>query len=642
MRIQALLASAAVLALATSASAPAAPIVDGALGDHAVLQRGRPIVLTGKALPGETVSANLAGKTVSDQADKAGRFRLTLPALEAGGPYRLLVEAPSGQQVIDDLLIGDVFLCSGQSNMELTTEQSQNSFQIYGASDPQIRLMTVPKRLAFAPRDRLDAPPPWAAATPATIGKFSAVCFYMGQSLRETTKAPIGLIHASWGGSRQSAWLSPEGLAWAGLGEPAKTLALYTRDTAAAEKAVAAQWETWWRDTSGLAQGREPWRDDAGLAWKPVPVVGSFNHWDLPEMKGYLGMVWFKTEVTLTAEQARQASVLGLGAIDDADRTWVNGQPVGGTSLGRPREYRLKPGVLREGRNVILINADNVYADGGMLGPASAMRLRFDDGTSLPLDQGWRYAPAGRSKSNAPRSPWDDINGAGTLYNGMIAPLGPVRLAGVAWYQGESDTGLPGYDHRLSAMLKDWRARFETPNLPFAIVQLSAYGDMAKRPVETGWAEVRDLQRRVAEADGHAAVVVTIDHGDPLDIHPGEKQEVGRRAARAMRALAYGEAVAPSGPRIAAAARDAGGGVTLTFKDVTGALAPRSGAVAVGFELCGGVCRFANARAEGDKVMLSGDGQPVDRVRYAWAESPVVNLFDDADLPVGPFDVPVP
>ena len=149
MRIQALLANAAALALATSALA--APIVDGALGDHAVLQRGRPIILTGKALPGETVSANLAGNTVSAQADKAGRFRLTLPALEAGGPYRLLLDAPSGQQVIDDLLIGDVFLCSGQSNMEMTTEQSQNSFQIYGASDPQIRLMTVPKRLAFAP-----------------------------------------------------------------------------------------------------------------------------------------------------------------------------------------------------------------------------------------------------------------------------------------------------------------------------------------------------------------------------------------------------------------------------------------------------------------------------------------------------------
>lgn len=319
MRIQALLASTALVALATSATA--APIVEGALADHAVLQRGRPIILTGKALPGEIVSANLAGKTVSAQADKTGRFRLVLPALEPGGPYRLLVEAPSGQQVFDDLLIGDVFLCSGQSNMELTTEQSQNSFQIWGASDPQIRLMTVPKRLAFAPLDKLDAPPAWAAATPATIGKFSAVCFYMGQSLRETTKAPIGLIHASWGGSRQSAWLSPEGLEWAGLGEPAKTLALYTRDQAAAEKAAASQWEAWWRDTSGLSQGREPWRDDTGLAWKPVPVIGSFNRWGLPEMKGYLGMVWFKTEVTLTADQARQASVLGLGAIDDADRT---------------------------------------------------------------------------------------------------------------------------------------------------------------------------------------------------------------------------------------------------------------------------------------------------------------------------------
>jgi sialate O-acetylesterase len=635
----------AVLALALAQAASAAPRLEGVIGDHAVLQRDRPLVVAGTARPGEAVLVNMAGRTARGQADREGRFSLTLPPLPAGGPYQMLVTAPSGQVIVDDLMMGDVFLCSGQSNMELATAQAQNSFQIAGAADQGLRLLTVPKRVATAPQSRFDQPPAWTPATPETIAGFSAVCFYMGQDLRKTAKAPIGLIHASWGGSRISPWMAPEGLRAAGMEAEAKTLELYTRDTAAAEVAAADTWGKWWRDQSGDAPGREPWRTDGALDWRPAPGIGAFNRWGIPELTSYVGMLWFRKDIGLTADQARQGAVLSLGAIDDADRTWVNGVPVGGGSIASaPRRYRLSPGVLVEGRNAVTINVDNVYAEGGMIGPASQMRLRFDDGSEIAIDTGWRYAVAGRPKSNAPRSPWDDINGAGTLYNAMIAPLGLVGLKGVAWYQGESDTDLPGYDRRLRAMMADWRRQFATPHLPFAVIQLSAYGATASHPTESGWARLRDIQRRTTEADGHAAAVVTIDLGDPLDIHPGEKQEVGRRTARAMRALAYGEAIAPSGPGVSSAVRNPDGGVTLAFKGATGGLVTHSANVAIGFELCAetGPCRFAAAVASGDTVVLAGDGKPVTRVRYAWADAPAVNLFDQAGLPVSPFEIAVP
>ncbi|MBO9707933.1 MAG: 9-O-acetylesterase [Caulobacter sp.] len=630
------------LALLLPTLANAAPKLEGAIGDHAVLQRGRPIIVTGRAAPGEKVMVNLAGRSATGQADREGRFRIALPPLSAGGPHQMLVDAPSGRTFVDDLLIGDVFLCSGQSNMELSTEQSQNSFQIWGATDPQMRLMTVAKRLAEAPLDQFNVPPAWTAATPETIAKFSAVCFYAGQDLRRTAKVPVGLIHSSWGGSRISAWMAPEGLRAGGLEMEAKALELHARDAAGAEAMVARQWETWWREQSGLAGADQPWRGEHPT-WSPVPAIGYFGRWGQPAMANYLGMLWFEKTVDLTPAQAAQGAILSLGLVDDADRTWVNGKAVGGSSIGAPRRYRLAPGTLVAGRNLISINDDNVYADGGLAGPAQLMRLQFDDGTSVPLDTGWRYALAGRPKTNAPRAPWDDINGAGVLYNAMISPLGPVGLAGAIWYQGESDTGLPGYQRRLAAMMADWRRQFETPALPFAIVQLSAYGAGMTKPGESGWAEVRDAQRRAAQADGHAAAVVTLDLGDPYDIHPGEKQEVGRRTADALRVLAYGEAVSP-GPRIATAQRAPDGSIVLTFAGASGDLVVRSADTAIGFELCAadGGCRYAPGRVAGDKVTLQGDGGPVGRVRYGWADSPAVNLFDRAGRAVGSFEIQLP
>jgi sialate O-acetylesterase len=645
MRTTARLALGAALALSAS-SVLAAPQLDGVVGDHAVLQRGQPVVLTGQAAAGETVMITLAGRSVTAKAARDGRFEARLPALPAGGPYDLTIAAASGAAVLRDILIGDVFLCSGQSNMELAVEDGQTLFpDAHPPVDDKLRLLTIPKVSAAAPVARFADQPRWAVSGPTTAPGFSAACFYMVQALRRTAGVPIGAIHSSWGGSRISAWMSGTALRQADMADAADLLALYARDPAAANRQASTIWEGWWRAGSGDAAGREPWQPGTALDWRPVPAMTNFETWGVPELATYNGMIWYQREVELTAEQARGPATLVLGTVDDADRTWVNGVGVGGSSLAsQSRVYALPAGTLKAGRNVITVNDDDVYANGGMTGPAESMRLSFADGTSVPIGTGWRYAVAKRLAGAAPRVPWDDINGAGTLYNAMIVPLGATKVAGIAWYQGESDTGIPGYDKRMTALIADWRQRFGTPTTGFGIVQLANYGGPAIAPSESGWADVRDAQRRVAAADAHAGIAVAHDIGDALDIHPGEKHEVGQRLARVMRAAVYGEAIAPSGPAIADARRSADGGVTLRFSGVTGALHPRGSNQAIGFELCGaaiGTCRYAAGRVAGAEVTLPGDGQPVTRVRYAWADAPATNLADDAPLPVGTFEIPI-
>lgn len=636
----------ALLLIGTSAAAGAAPRLDGVLTDHGAIQRGQPVDLSGDAAPGETVMVTLAGHSVTARADRNGRFAAQLPALPAGGPYDLTIAAPSGAVVVRDLLVGDVFLCSGQSNMEMTVSSAQDMIaDAHAPADDRLRLLTVAKVSSATPLARFADQPRWVAATPESVPGFSAACYYMVQALRRTADVPIGAIHSSWGGSRISAWMSDAALRRAGMADAADLLALYARDPAAANARAMAAWEAWWRKGSGDAAGHEPWQPGARLDWRPVPSMTNFEHWGVPELADYNGMLWYSRDIDVSAEQARGPATLTLGAIDDADRTWVNSKGVGGSSLAaQMRVYALPAGTLTAGRNVITVNDDDVYALGGMTGPTEAMRITFADGSSIPLGSGWRHAIAKRLNGAAPRVPWDDINGAGTLYNAMIAPLGKTHVAGIAWYQGESDTGIPGYDRRLAALFADWRTRLGSPQAAWGVVQLSSYGVVPAAPSESGWGEVRNAQRVVAERDGRAGIAVSHDIGDPLDIHPGEKHAVGQRLARVMRAIVYKEAIGASGPAIATA-RASGAGVALRFTGVTGALHARGAAQAIGFELCDaapGTCRFAEGTTVGnDGVMLSGDGKPVTRVRYAWGDSAITNLTDDAGLPVGAFEISV-
>ena len=616
--------------------------------DHAVLQRDQPLLLWGRGTPGEIVAVAFASQATTVRVDAEGNWRASLPPTAAGGPYTLDVRAGNARQVVRDVLVGDVWLCSGQSNMELPVWRTLNaSSEIASATLPQIRLFNVPQAANVTAQPVFQSDVTWTPASPDTVRGFSAACFYFARELQRTVAVPMGLVQAAWGGSRIEAWTSAAALrTQAGMAEPLAVLAQYATDPAAARARWGRYWQHWWTTRSGAVPGDAPWLPrDSDSGWHAAPArLGAWERWGVPELADYNGMVWYRTQVTLTDAQAAQGATLALGAADEMDMTWVNGVAVGSQYGAGERRYRLPEGVLRAGSNSVVVNVLDTYGEGGLAGPPNAHALHFDDGRRVALDPAWQYrvAPGGQAP---PFAPWHAATGLSTLYNGMIAPLGSLGLRGMLWYQGESNTADgAAYAERLRALRDDWRRQFGV-RLPVLVVQLAGYGQPPLAPADSGWAQVREAQRRVAAEDPHSGLAVAIDIGDAYDIHPPNKQELGRRLARVARHLVYGEpAVAPSGPRAVSAWR-AHDGVAISFADVSGSLAAIGATRPVGFELCDADarhCDYADAVLDGTRVVLrSPPAGPAARVRYCWADGPVCTLRDSSGAPAGPFELPV-
>jgi sialate O-acetylesterase len=635
------------------------PLLSSLFHDRAVLQRDKPVRVWGWARPGENVFASVAGNTAATRANTEGRWIATLPAMKAGGPHVLTVRSESGASArSSDILVGDVWLCSGQSNMVLQVHRTLDArAEIARSANDRIRMLTLELVDKPARLEDVATVVPWLAASPATAPEFSAACFYFARELQKTVDVPMGLINSSWGGARIQTWMSEESLrGLSGKDELLDLLATQAKDPAVALSLWSAYWQKWWKthangSTSSAPGGgsTEPWGASPGISrdWRVVPAAtGPWEQWGVPALAKYDGIVWYRTSFTLSPAQAAQRSTLSLGPVDEVDTTWVNGKVAGYTSgAGANRSYALGPQVLHAGENTIAIAALDTYATGGMLGTPSQRTLTLADGTMIPLNGEWRYSIAPAGMGPPPRAPWDSTGGMTTIYNAMIAPLQPYTLRGVAWYQGESNTEDAGsYGKLMTAWMADWRKGFESPELPFLIVQLANYGATHTAPVESGWAELRDAQRAVAARDKHAGLAITIDIGDRYDIHPANKQELGRRLARAARHVVYGESISPSGP-VAKAASRAGNHIVVQFDHVEGRLAVHGARRAIGFDLCGappGTCQFAEGIADGNTVRIEvASGTAPSRVRYCWADSPVCTLYDESGLPAGPFELAI-
>ena len=632
-----------------AAQEPGTALLHPLFQDHAVLQRDRPIPVWGQATPGASVSVAFAGRTVSTHAAGDGRWHATLPSAAAGGPYEMSVRSGQASQIVRDVQIGDVWLCSGQSNMELPVWRALDAgSEIASATEPGIRLFTVPKAAAVSPQSDFSASVAWRPASPDTVRDFSAACFYFARELRRTVDVPMGLIQAAWGGSRIEAWTSSNALRMqGGLGPALDVLALYARDPVAANERWGQQWQHWWTTRADAVAADAPWQPgNDSRGWQRAPAtLGAWERWGVPALAGYNGMVWYRTQVTLSADQAAKRAQLELGPIDETDMTWVNGVAVGSQyGAGERRTYALPAGLLKAGANTVVINVLDTYGEGGLAGPASTHAIGLDDGTRIELDARWQYRVAPGAQA-PPLAPWHAATGLSTLYNGMIAPLGAYGLRGMLWYQGESNTGdAPAYLARLRSLRDDWRGRFGA-HTPLLLVQLAGYGQPPVAPVESGWARVREAQRLAAAEDPRTGLAVTIDIGDAYDIHPPNKQELGRRLARAARHVVYGErSLAPAGPtaHTASATR---AGVRIRFNGITGALVTTGANGPIGFELCDADahhCRYADAVLDGrDVVLRSPLADAGGRVRYCWADGPVCTLRDSSGAPAGPFELSI-
>lgn len=630
------------VALLAAVPAEAASLLHPMFADHAVLQRGQPIPVYGTAKPGADITVTLGSATATARADSGGQWRAALPAMTAGGPYVLHAASGGDSQDVRDVLVGDVFLCTGQSNMQMAVRGAANATaEIAAATDDQVRELAVDRVPSPVELAIFQTPVAWKVELPQTAGDFSASCFYFARELRRHVKTPVGLITVAWGGTKVSGWVSHQSLAPLGFKDDIEMLALYGKDPVAGSKAWDAAWEKWWH-----ANGKgEPWKEDTS-SWPVAPTgLGPWFDWpglSLPEGSaepgvGFVGQLWLSTHVRLTTAQAAQAATLALGRASEEEKSWVNGVGVGGSSLAPDAQHALPRGLLHEGDNSITVNIFCSWKNCGLSGPASTRAIRFADGTAAPLDQPWRYKAV--DTLIAPQIPWGPMHGVGLQYGGMIKPIGPYGVKGAIWYQGESNIYFARtYQPVLTAMMADWRKQFGA-GTPFIIVQIPDYGPTPTKPTESRWSDVREAQRKTAEADAKAALVVTVDIGDPKILHPTNKQEIGRRIAIAARHLIYGETVAPPGPRVAAARRN-GDQVTVSFRDVTGALTAYNGQPNA-FELCDAAgCRWARATLGSDHVTLSDAGSAT-RVRYCWGDSPVCTLSDASALPAGPFEVPV-
>lgn len=637
---------------AESARAAEAPRFAGIFGDHAVLQRDQQLHIWGTATPLQRLTISLDGRRVAAMAGSDGKWQADLPAMAAGGPYSLSVEDEAGHRTsLTDIIIGDVFLCSGQSNMEFLIKYATNTWG--GAFMPvntKLRFVNIAKDSQPAPLGELGSPAAWQVAGPTTTANTSAVCYFMASAIQTQQNVPVGMIASSWGGTIAQAWISAAGLrTLKSYNARLDALADYAKSPEAAmlawSKKALKGWQAGEPDAASHAQWINP--DFTDNSWKSMAASGSWENAGDPDLAGFDGIVWYRQTVVLSKAEAESATAISLGPIDDSDIVWINGKVIGTTSGWQtPRIYRIARGILKAGKNVIVVRVLDTGGGGGLWGKPEDRKLTFANGGTKPLAPEWRYRIAGRPKpgTQLPNEPWAKPNGLTNLYNAMIAPLAPYNIKAVAWYQGESNTYDPAeYGRLLPALMSDWRAAFRQPDLPFLIVQLAAFGPVSTRPTESNWAALREVQRRVVGADPHAALTVSIDFGDRSDIHPAQKTVIGERLARNARAVVYGENITPGGPEATSVTRS-GNDLVVHFKNSNGGLRTYSSNMAIGFEICGSDnrCHYATAIPKDDAVILQGaNSVSARKVRYAWAASPYTNLYSADDLPAAPFELEI-
>jgi sialate O-acetylesterase len=627
---------AAFLAVCIAWTARADVRVPAVFSDGMVLQRDTTVPVWGWARPGERVNVRGswdASTTVSAVAENDGRWRVDLPTAGAGGPWTLTISGDTSI-TIRDVLLGEVWLASGQSNMEWPVSASADpNGVVASAVHDDIRMFDVKNTVSLHPR--LDVEGRWVHAKGEQVRSRSAVAYHFAATLREKLNVPVGVINADWGGTRVEAWMAREQL----QGDPRYQTELENIAAMAnpiSRAAMPSGEEAWWAglDAVGPNPLGKAWKEPGfdASSWKAMKLPATFEG----ELAGFDGIVAFIREVELPEGWANAEARIELGPIDDRDETFINGTLVGATRSDglwhKHRVYSVPKGVLRAGRNVIAVRVYDTGGPGGINGKAEAMRLRADGLEDVPLSGEWRYRVGPRADQLPPmRQPFTPgPNTAGALYDGMIAPLIPMRLAGVIWYQGESNIGLLGYDKLFAAMIERWRADFANPSLPFLYVQIAPYG---YRNDKGEAAELRWEQAKVASQMPNTGMVCTLDVGDPGDIHPRNKKTVGERLAMLAMGVAYFDSASRLFPEWNGMSVR-GNTATLTFAN-TERLVTNDRDVYVW--AAGSDRKFSLVRAavEGNRLIVEHPG--IHAVRYAWDDSAEATLWNHAQLPIPPF-----
>jgi sialate O-acetylesterase len=626
------------LVQAVAAGTAALPFVSPVFGDHMMLQRGKANHIWGWTQPGAKVRVEIAGQTAQAVAADDGRWQVEFNPPAAGGPYVLKIDGPQHAEFAD-ILVGDVWLCGGQSNMEFGLPRALNgAAEVQQANHPGIRLFRVGQKTAYGPAAVPQGK--WQVCTPEAVtseGGFSAVAYYFGRKINAETGVPIGLIQDAVGGTPAETWMSPDTLRQMPDFKPA--LAEIARLKARGGEEYG-NYISHWYDEFDRGQpegwGNEKFDDSA---WKPTTLKGGFADLGVPAMPA---VCWFRKEVVLPDPLPAGAAKILLGVVEKMDTVFINGRWVGASSwVENPRVYPIGSGVLRPGRNLIAIRVFKTKPDGGFQTPSEGLKLVLGDNSTVALEGGWKGAisvdarpphPLPLGYENYPTMP-------SVLFQGMLRPLAPLALTGAIWYQGEANQFKPQqYRTLLPAMIADWRALFAQGDFPFYIVSLPAFTSRRTEPGTDGWTEVREVQALTARTVPNCGLAITVDTGDADNIHPTLKQPVGERLARLALKNIYGRDVVCAGPTFARV-EPLPGALRLHFTNTDGGLVVK-GATLGEFSVAGAdrVWRWAEARLEGDTVVVSSPQVPSPvAVRYAWQANPLATLGNGAGLPAAPF-----
>ncbi|NUQ22601.1 MAG: sialate O-acetylesterase [Saprospiraceae bacterium] len=614
-------------------SAAAAVRLPRLISDGVILQRDQPLKLWGWADPGEAVSLRFNNKQYETLADGAGNWQLLLPPQKAGGPFEFTITA-SNEISVSDIYFGDVWLCSGQSNMELTMSRLKEKYpeEIQNCQNHLIRQFEVPDVYDFNnPHVDLGAGQ-WQSLTPQTALHFSAIAFFFAKEIYAKTGVPIGLINSALGGSPIECWMSEGALkqfpsAYAELQQFKN--GDYIRQIESADQSRERQWYA------------EMNAKDVGLSanpgdWQVMTVPG---YWTEAQLGAKNGVVWFKKQINVPKNMVGKPTKLWLGAIIDQDSTYVNGKLVGEVTYKYPpRIYYLDKDILHEGINELIIRLISKIEAGGFM-PDKPYLLTTDTDT-IDLSGDWKFH---LGAAMPPLEPPTFIRWkAGGLFNAMIHPLINFKIKGALWYQGESNTGRPaGYADAMGAMIADWRRHWGQGDFPFLYVQLANFQASKPMPEESGWAELRQEQLNSLRYD-NTGMAVAIDIGEWNDIHPLDKKTVAHRLALLARKKVYGEkslsAESPQ-PQKVAFKKDK---VVIKFRHVGQGLVSKDGQSIRHFALSadGKNFQWADAVIKKNKVYVKSRNlqRPI-AVRYAWADNPErVNLYGKNGLPITPFE----
>lgn len=588
------------------------------VSDRMVLQRDTELDIWGWADPGEKVTVRFQGRHYDTETGADGCWHVLLPPQQAGGPFVLEVN----EIVIRDVLVGDVWLCSGQSNQETPIARLTDKFpEINVSNNHMIRHYKVPTQdVKGELREEIAGNAGWHSAIASDVMNWTALAYFFAQEAYEHTHVPVGMLVSSLGGSAIESWISQEHL---------KEFPQLLVDQAAYDSLKLA------RQDRGAGRWQLPECDDSDWATMIVPGYWRENGADIR------GTVWCRKTFDVPASMAGRHARLYMGTMVDSDSVFVNGTFVGFTSYTYPpRKYDIPAGVLREGKNVIAVR---LTANGGNGGFVKDKRYAIvGDEAEIDLTGTWRYK-TGIDQSEVQRLSARlanlDRTGSG-LYNGMIYPIRHYRVKGAIWYQGETNAGNPApYADYLKALITNWRELWQWPDMPFLLVQLPNFMEKKDRPTDSGWARIRDAQFRTALSVPHTELAVTYDAGEWNDIHPLDKKTVAHRLFLGARRLVYGEKVNASGPLYKDMQVD-GDRIVLSFTETGRGLACR-GKELKHFAIAGEDRKFVWAKAviRGNKVVVSSPEvkHPV-AVRYAWSDNPSdANLCNKDGLLASPF-----